>query len=82
MSLADFKKEKFKSGRGTFCRETLTKTILFKGELGCFAIVSKVLDKDTLKVQTVRAFFREESMRRVVGLYLIHFADQNESIRI
>lgn len=82
MPKVDFEKQNFTTGHGTFCRETLTKTMLFKGEAGVFAVVSKILDPDTLKIETARSFHREESLRRLIGLYLSHHANPDEQIVI
>jgi len=74
MPLVDFEKEKFGAGYGTFCRETLTKTYMFKGRSGGFAIISKVLEPDTLDVTRVYSYWREESLRRMIGLYITKYS--------
>ncbi len=67
-------KRKFGPGVGYFDRGMLRRVILRKSDEGdMFVIITKWLDKDTLKTETVLTFICKESLEDVVLLYLEHF---------
>ena len=74
-------KPTFKAGKGSFDRDRLRKVALFPSDSDVFAVVTRILDKDTLQTRTIESYFTERTLQRVVGLYLAHFA-KDDFIRI
>lgn len=69
-------KRKFGPGVGYFDRDMLRRVTLRKSDDGeLFVIITKWLDKNTLKTDTVLTFICKESLEDVVLLYLENFCD-------
>jgi len=67
---------------GIFNRKTLRRTILCTNEdRSRFMIVTRVLDRDSLQVSTLRSMYLAESLEIIVGLYLTNFCP-NGVVRI
>lgn len=69
--------EKSHKAFSVFCRKTLRKTILVQSNKGNFAIITKRLDSETLRVEELRSYFKAESMENLVCLYLTRFTKSN-----
>lgn len=69
-------KRKFGKGIGYFDRDMLRRITIRKSVAGdVFVIITKWLDRDTLKTETVLTFICKESLEDIVLLYLENFCD-------
>jgi hypothetical protein len=71
-------KRKFGPGVGYFDRDMLRRVILRKSDEGdLFVIITKWLDKSTLKTETVLTFICKESLEDTLILYLENFCGKS-----